>query len=368
MGFSISNSQFMSKIRILSLDGGGIRGIIPATILSYIEDELKQKTANPEASIGNYFDFITGTSTGGILALIYLCPDENGRPRYTARDALNMYLQKGDEIFDVSLLKRIESLNGIRDEKYPSKPLEKQLENYFGKTSLSQLLKPCLIPSYDIRNRKAFFFTSLEAREEIYDFHLKDVARAASAAPTYFEVSKIHSLHGAPYILIDGGVFANNPALCAYAEARKINFNDILKAPQKPEKPTAKEMLIVSIGTGSVKQPYFYEEFKNAGTFKWIRPLIDIMMSGNSETVDYQLKRIYETLSPEDTRDYHRIQPKLINAESAMDNARKENLVALHEDGLLSIAENKPELDNIVDKLIANHPADLTKPANNNIT
>ncbi|MGA9325617.1 MAG: patatin-like phospholipase family protein, partial [Salegentibacter sp.] len=358
----------MSKIRILSLDGGGIRGIIPATILSYLEDELKEKSGKPEAAIGDYFDFITGTSTGGILSLMYLCPRENGEPRYSAKDALDVYLKKGDKIFDVSLLKKIESLNGIRDEKYPSKPLEKQLEDYFGKVSLSQLLKPCLIPSYDIRNRKAFFFTSLEARETIYDFYLKDVARAASAAPTYFEVSRIHSLHGAPYTLIDGGVFANNPALCAYAEARKINFQKILNDPKKPQKPTAREMLIISIGTGSVKQPYFYDDFKNAGTLEWIRPLIDIMMSGNSETVDYQLKRIYETLSPEDSRDYHRIQPRLVNADSAMDNARKENLTALHEDGLLSIAEHKPELDEIVNKLISNHNADLLSHKNIMIT
>jgi len=344
----------MAKIRILSLDGGGIRGIIPATILAYLEAELKEKSGNPEARLGDYFDFITGTSTGSILSLMYLCPDELGKSKYSAVDALNVYLNEGDEIFDVSFLKKIASLNGITDEKYPEKPLERQLLKYFGQQKLSELLKPCLIPSYDIRNRKAFFFRSLEAREEVYDFYLKDVARAASAAPTYFEVSRIYSLYGAPHALIDGGVFANNPALCAYAEARMLDFKTVLKNPEKPVNPTAKDMLIISIGTGSDKQPYFYKDFKNAGIFKWIKPLIDIMMSGNAETVDYQLKRIYETLLPEDQEDYHRIQPKLINADSALDNAKNANLIALHEDGLLSITEHKSELDEIVDKLIAN--------------
>ncbi|MGA8854618.1 MAG: patatin-like phospholipase family protein [Christiangramia sp.] len=344
----------MSKIRILSLDGGGIRGIIPGTILSYIEDELKKKSGDPKASIGNYFDFITGTSTGGILSLIYLCPDESGNPKYSSKDALSIYLEKGSKIFDVSILKKLISLNGVTDEKYPEKPLENELENYFEDVKLSQLIKPCLIPSYDIRNRKAFFFTTIEAQENLYDFYLKDVARAASAAPTYFEVTRIKSLYGTPHVLIDGGVFANNPALCAYAEARKINFKEILNNSNKPTRPTAKEMIIVSIGTGSVKQPYYYNDFKNAGAFKWIKPLIDIMMSGNSETVDYQLKRIYETLSKKDQKDYHRIQPKLVNADSAMDNAQKENLKALHEDGLITVADNKKELDAIVDKLIAN--------------
>lgn len=345
----------MGKIRILSLDGGGIRGIIPATILTYLEEELKEKSGDPEARLANYFDFITGTSTGSILSLMYLCPDKSGKPKYSAIDALNIYLNEGDEIFDVALLKKIQSLNGITDEKYPEKPLETQLLKYFEKQKLSELLKPCLVPSYDIRNRKAFFFSSLEAREEVYDFYLKDVARAASAAPTYFEVSRIYSVYGAPHTLIDGGVFANNPALCAYAETRKLDFKTIFNNPEKPVKPTAKDMLLISIGTGSDKQPYFYKEFKNAGIFKWIKPLIDIMMSGNAETVDYQLKKIYETLSSEDQKDYHRIQPKLINADSALDNATKENLKALHEDGLLSITDNKTELDQIVDKLIANN-------------
>lgn len=344
----------MKKIRILSLDGGGIRGILPGTILTYLEEELQKRTNNPEASIGQYFDFIAGTSTGGILSLIYLCPDEKGNNQFMAREALDIYLDRGDEIFDVSLKKKIESLKGICDEKYSEKELEESLEIYFKDIRLSQALKPCLITSYDIRNRKAFFFTSLEARSDIRDYYMKEVARATSAAPTYFEASRIKSIYGTPHSLIDGGVFANNPALCAYAEARSIKFSEVLKDEGKPDTPTAKEMLIVSIGTGNVKQPYHHKEYKDAGVLKWIKPLIDIMMSGNSETVDYQLKKIYETLPKKHCEDYYRIQPKLINADNAMDNARLENLKALHEDGLLAIAENKEILDEIVGKLIEN--------------
>ena len=343
----------MSKIRILSLDGGGIRGIIPGTVLSYIEDKLKEKSGDPNARIADYFDFITGTSSGGILSLLYLCPDKDGKPKYTAKEALNIFKEKGDEIFKVSVLEKIRSLHGIIDEKYPEKPLEKLLKSYFSENLLSESLKPCLLPSYDIRNRKAFFFTSIEASESENNFYLRDVARAASAAPTYFEPSKIKSMNGTFHALIDGGVFANNPALCAYAEARKIDFKKILSKTGKPNKPTAEDMIIVSIGSGSVKQPYYYKDFKDAGVFEWVKPLIDIMMSGNSETVDYQLRKIYESLPKKDQKDYHRIQPKLVNADNAIDNASKENLNALHRDGLLTIAEHKKELAQIIDKLIA---------------
>lgn len=298
---------------------------------------------------------MAGTSTGGILSLVCVCPHEDGSYRFGAKEALDIYLGQGDEIFDVSLRKKIESLKGVCDEKYDAAELEEALSEYFGERKLSEALKPCLITSYDIRNRKAHFFTSLDARNEVYDYYLKDVARATSAAPTYFEPTRIKSLYGTPHALVVGGVFANNPSLCAYAEARTINFSQALNNAEKPNKPGAKDMIIVSLGTGTVKQPYHYKEYKDAGVLKWINPLIDIMMSGNSERVDYQLKQVYETLKEEDCEDYYRIQPSLINADSAMDNAKLNNLKALHEDGWASVEANKPTLDKIVDKLLQHH-------------
>src|SRR5690554_3409339 len=129
----------MKKIRILSIDGGGIRGILPGTILTYIENELKKK--DKEASIGKYFDFIAGTSTGGILALLYLFADENGKYKYTVYEALNLYLNNGGNIFDVSLRKKISSVSGLIDEKYSEKELEKALSSYLKNDTISQLLK-----------------------------------------------------------------------------------------------------------------------------------------------------------------------------------------------------------------------------------
>jgi patatin-like phospholipase/acyl hydrolase len=353
----------MKKIRILSIDGGGIRGILPGTILTYIEDQIQLKTNNKNAKVGEYFDFLAGTSTGGMLSLVYVCPNAQGGYKFSARDALDLYLKKGGEIFDVSFGQKIKSLGGVRDEKYNAKNMEKALDVYFGTTRLSQALKPCLVSSYDLENRKAKFFTSADALENNDDFYIKHVARATSAAPTYFEPTKLVPLGAdknatkdkAEFVLVDGGVFANNPALCAYAEARNTDFGKIFGNPEKPNKPTASQMIIVSLGTGTVKKPYLYEDFKDAGMIAWIQPLIDIMMSGNSETVAYQIRQIYDTLKPADTHDYHRIQPALKKEQSAMDNADPENLKALHAIGKASVSKNKDELDKIVDKLIANH-------------
>lgn len=342
----------MKKVRILSIDGGGIRGILPGTILTHLEKRIQELTKNPDAKIGEYFDFMAGTSTGGILGLIMLCPDENGGYRFSAKDALDLYLDQGDEIFDVSLGRKLKSLSGLNDERYSADALDTALKNYFGDIKLSQSKKPCLVTSYDIRNRKAHFFTSIDAQSNIHDFHFKDVARATSAAPTYFEPAHIYSIFGTPHTLIDGGVFANNPALCAYSECRKLDFKKILNDEEKPTKPSAKDMMIVSLGTGSIKKPYHFSEFKDAGVLKWIQPLIDIMMSGNSETVDYQLAKIYGTLSGKNSEDYYRIEPKIINASSDMDKADLGNLKALEEDGKLSVMAFEEKLNEIAQKLI----------------
>jgi patatin-like phospholipase/acyl hydrolase len=108
----------MKKIRILSLDGGGIRGILPGIILHQIELKLQKKTGDPNLRLSDMFDFMAGTSTGGILALAYLTPNEEKRPKLTAQEAVNIYLKKGDQIFNVSNWHKIRTVNGLADEKY----------------------------------------------------------------------------------------------------------------------------------------------------------------------------------------------------------------------------------------------------------
>jgi len=344
------------KLRILSLDGGGIRGIIPATILVEIENRLqKHPKGNPDARLADYFDLIAGTSTGGILTALYLCPDKQGRPRFSASEALDLYLVNGQQIFQMEFLQRTAKLYVLFNEMYPKKYIEALLETYFADQMLSELLKPCLITSYDIRNRRGHFFSSVDAKKKpIYDYKLKDVCRATSAAPTYFEPAKFASEQGADYTLVDGGVFVNNPALAAYSEARSVDFSKIL-GPDKPNEPSAKEMLLISIGTGSVKRPYKWDDIKHAGLISWLPIVIDVMMSGNSETVDYHLTKMFGTLKEADRKDYIRLEPELADASSEMDEVSGDNLINLHNAGLQFVAKNDAILDEIVEKLIENH-------------
>ncbi|AWM13607.1 patatin [Flavobacterium sediminis] len=341
------------KIRILSLDGGGIRGIITCVILRYIEEQL-QKIDNPNAKIGDYFDLIAGTSTGGLLTAILLFPDNTNNAKFSVEEALDLYAKKGNSIFNVSFWEGIINPFGLFNEKISQKNLEKQLEDVFKYLELKDLTKPCLITSYDINQRKAKLFCSHEAHSSLENFFVKDVCRATSAAPTYFEPAKIKSLYGQEFVLIDGGVFANNPALSAYAEARKIPFSEVLHDSLKPDYPDINDIILVSIGTGEVFKSYTFEKFENAGKIKWISPLIDILLSSNAETVNYLLTKIYGTLGPRNRKNYYRLMPQLKNASSDMDDTSQKNIFELIQAGLYYVDQNRNTLDEIAKKLVKN--------------
>jgi patatin-like phospholipase/acyl hydrolase len=229
------------------------------------------------------------------------------------------------------------------------------LSTYFGDETISNFIKPSLITSYEMTDRNSIFFTSTDARlSDMDNFKIKDVARATSAAPTYFPPAHIESLNGQLFSLVDGGMFANNPALCAYAEARKTEFSKVLNDPEKKDKPTASDMIIVSLGTGSVKKQYHYDHFKHAGAIEWLEPVIDILMSGNSETVAYQLTEMYLTLDSQFQKNYYRLEPGLKEACSEMDDATKENIDHLYQAALTYVRDNIDMLEEIAGKIIEN--------------
>ncbi len=313
-------------MRILSIDGGGMRGIIPGTALVAFEKKLQTISGNQDLRIADAFDLIAGTSTGGILTCLYLSPDKlTGRPKYSAKEAVDLYLQDGDNIFDVSSYKRIQSLDGLTDEKYSADAIEAALKKYLGDLKLSDLLKPCFITAYDITRRQAQFFNGADvaAKGSGWDFYLRDVARATSAAPTYFEPANISALDRKVYPLIDGGVFANNPAMCACIEA--FNLKPGLKVT---------DLQVLSIGTGAVDKSYHYSEAKSWGKLGWVVPVVDIMMSGVSETVDFQLQQLFKSAGCSDQ--YLRLQLDLkdfTDVDSEMDNASERNMRALERAG-----------------------------------
>ena len=327
-------------MRILSIDGGGIRGIIPGQILVVLEKKLQAKTGNESARLGDYFDMVAGTSTGALLSAAYVCPDANGRPKYSAKEAVNFYLEDGDEIFDVGFWRSVTSARGLTDEKYSAKELERVMREAFGDIKLSELLKPTCFVSYDIRERIPVIFTQHDAAENGPDFLVRDLLRGSTAAPTYFETARIYSLapNRKKHVLVDGGMVANDPTLCAYAEA--INFDGVNGL---------KDMTIVSLGTGKELRKYSYSDVKDWGPLGWAKPSIDIALEGGPQMTDYYMKQMAETV---ENPKYYRIQPKLYDASPDLDNASTGNLAALRDAGDRNAVEYDEMLDEIADALI----------------
>lgn len=267
--------------KILSIDGGGIRGIIPASVLAEIEHRTGKQ-------VSQLFDLVAGTSTGGMLALGLNIPDDSGQPRHSALDLKNLYEEKGREIFQRTLWRKLSTVAGYLDTEYGHNFLEEILDEYLGGAELSESITKSLITSYDIERRKPFIFRSWE--EHLTGVTMKDAGRATSAAPTYFEPAVL-TVGGENYTLIDGGVFLNNPALSAYLEAARIF-------------PDENEFLVISLGTGENTRPISYEEAKSWGKIEWAVPIFDVIFDGLNDSIDYHLTQILGA-------NYYRLQNKL---------------------------------------------------------
>ena len=302
-----------SPVRILSIDGGGIRGIIPALVLA----ELERRAGRP---ICRLFDLIAGTSTGGILALGLVRAKADGTPAYSAGDLVGLYEDAGPTIFAPSVWMRIPVLRTVVElvaPKYRARNIEAVLLRYFGDARLSQAITPILVTSYELSRRDPWFFRSERAKREAdHDFPMREVARATSAAPTYFPPLGLPAPDPAsPYGLVDGGVYANNPALCAYVEGHTLH-------------PHARDFLLVSLGTGQTADRIAYRRARGWGLAGWARPLLSVVFDGVSDTVDYQLDRLLRPVAGGPKRHY-RFQAALTPDEETMDDASGPHIAAL---------------------------------------
>jgi patatin-like phospholipase/acyl hydrolase len=329
-----------SKLRILSIDGGGIRGILPAKILEGLEDIIRTREG-PKARVVDYFDLIAGTSTGGLLTCMMLSPHNES----DASSLVDVYENHGAEIFRRSLNQFVSS--------YRKSGIEQFLDRQFGDLRLNELDKPCLITAYETKRRKPFFFRQHRAiQHESHNFFVKDVARATSAAPTYFPPAQIISGTNIRYPLVDGGVFANNPAMCALVEGLTLNWTDglSLETPQKEPIPQ-EEIIVLSLGTGKEREHYRFEKTRNFNKLTWLKPLIEFMMDGNADTIHYQLEKLYSK-SKNSENQYLRINPSLDEATRDLDDVTDKNLKALREAGQYAVEKNSKKLHKLAELLI----------------
>jgi patatin-like phospholipase/acyl hydrolase len=268
--------------RILTLDGGGIRGVLTITILKRLQQA--------HATFLENVDLVAGTSTGGILALAIAA----GR---NLDVALKLYKEKGRLVFADSPMDDLKDMGNAFGAEYSNTGLKQALEEEFKDMTLGELKKKVVIVSFDLDNKSLDFSVTRTWKPKIFHNYpgkgsdekelVVDVALRTAAAPTFFPVYQGY---------IDGGVVANNPSMCALAQAldKKTGGQSLSK------------IALLSLSTGGYPR-YLTTEDADWGWTQWARPLVDIMLEGNVGVADYQCERV---LKP---GRYCRIAPRLID-------------------------------------------------------
>lgn len=244
-----------SRFQILSLDGGGLKGIFTAAFLSHIEEHAGVRLID-------CFDLIAGTSTGGIIAL-------GLGLGYAPRDILEFYKKEGPKIFPAqNRMKRyFRSASWLFFRKYPSEYLRNSLDKYFGDRLLGESLRPLIIPSFNVERGDVYLYKTPHHANLKFDYRVpaKDVALHTASAPSYLPMS----ISDAGVQLIDGGIWANNPTMVALVEA--------LGYFGQPKESIA----VLSIGTSRGPRASGHR-IVNGGLWTWRKKTIEFLMRGQS--------------------------------------------------------------------------------------
>ena len=282
----------MKIYRVLSIDGGGIRGLVTTILLQRIISTPGCKRFLED------IDLVAGTSSGGLIAL-------GIAHQIDLKDLRYLFMESGPKIFDDSWLDDLVDLGKLRGADYSITPLRRELQKLFGSTTLGQLKKRVLITSFDLDNEdskhrswKPKLFHNFSGRGNDRSTLAYKVGLYTSAAPTYFP-----SVDG----YIDGGVYASNPSMCALAQTQDRRY--------KPTPPMDR-IVLFSLGTGTALQ-YIKGRSNDWGYVQWVKPLMSLMLDGTTGIADYQCKQILDNR-------YHRLAPTLPQGRSvAMDDAAK---------------------------------------------
>ncbi|KAM7510360.1 hypothetical protein LguiB_009235 [Lonicera macranthoides] len=352
-------------VTVLSIDGGGIRGIIPGTILAFLESKL-QELDGADARIADYFDVLTGTSTGGLVTVMLTAPNKDNRPIYAAKDINNFYLEHTPKIFPQKSKKcpllRTDSKNlflflsrnnffdsvknlfsEITGPKYDGVYLSSLVKELLGDLSIKQTLADVIIPAFDIKRLQPVVFSTDNAKVDVLkDALLSDICLSTSAAPTYlpghyFETKDANG-NARSFDLIDGGVAANNPTQIALTHITKEVLTGNVQFVQI-EPMDCTRMLVLSLGTGIAKHEGKYNAVTASkwGLINWVydngsTPIIDVFSDASADMVDIHVSTLFQSLRSE--KNYLRIQEDGLTGDaSSVDVATTENLNALVEIG-----------------------------------
>jgi len=284
----------MKKFRILSIDGGGLRGIVPVLVLKKIEEITGKR-------IHESFDMIAGTSTGGLIACGLSVSADGKTPLYNLDDLANIYLGRGAEIFPqrTGLVKFFNEVKNLVEPEFQDTGIDKVFRDVLKHRRFSESLNHLLVCSYDLNNNTPLLFKSFVAKANtsnpLKNPEMYDICRATSAAPTYLPAYKLKYENNperekTDRICIDGGVYVNNPAMASLAEISKnfkeygypANMNDI----------DYEDVHILSLGTGHFTGPLVNSKATNKGEIFWAKNISDVMMHGVNAATDYEMNEM----------------------------------------------------------------------------
>ncbi|MBX9977104.1 MAG: patatin-like phospholipase family protein [Alphaproteobacteria bacterium] len=312
----------------LHVYGGGIRGIIPATVLREFEKLTGEQTIHT-------FDFFSGTSTGGIVIGAITA----GIP---ARDVVKLYKKNDPTIFAPTMYF---NPYGVRGPQYDINNLRSVLETFTKGRTLGYLHKDVLIPCFDVKGMKPQIFKSWSARlNESHNFWLTDVLSATAAAPTYFSPVQFHNYPYEPdhrnrreFIGVDGAIFDNASTSTAFNSIQELYGTDI-------------NHLAVALGTGkeAVVSPS-YESLKEMGALALAPNLINWMITANVGKTEYEMPRYLKPIG--NVQQYYEFNPIIDSDHAALDNTSPEILDQLEQYGM-DLFENE-DTDASIQKLLS---------------
>lgn len=281
----------MRTFRILSIDGGGLRGVVPLTVLKKVEELTGKK-------IHESFDLIAGTSTGGLIscALSVKNPDKPNERLYSLDEIIKVYVERGREIFPEK--NKFQNLfhkgTDLFKPKFDTDGIEKVFKDLVKNYTMRDCLTNLMVCSYDLNNNVPLFFKSRNAKaRDNQNALLYDICRATSAGPTYLPSYKMiyeNDNEDRNRNCIDGGVFVNNPSLAALAEFSN-HFKEYL--PDATEEDIIySDVFVLSIGTGTYTSKVSESDTESKGELFWATRIVDIMMRGVNRTTDYEMKEM----------------------------------------------------------------------------
>ena len=380
--YAFTEPKKKGKVCVLTIDGGGIRGLIPALILERLERMIRNK--KPKMVIQHAFDYFGGTSTGGIIVAALLVPpsivnekEDNELAnietpltkeyKYNANQIASIY--KGADASRI--FHERPSLGNLVDKgkdaiyvKYKRKGpngdagLDGVIDERFGGIPFSALLKPCFLTAMNITTGAGRVFNNVDDGRWL----AKDVVRATSAAQTYFDPVQINQ-PGRPNgdWFADGGLYQNNPSKLVLdrvmyefvaTEARfggiASNKSPLITSYPNGNQVSPKDIVFVSLGTGRVNSGVDGSTMRNSGQGYWVRTMIEQTMSSNSIANDEDMRRILGNAQ------YFRLNPEL-NGGVEMDDISPANLARMDQAVVTLFQREEARINQLVDLLVANN-------------